>query len=204
KLDPTSEQKVGPSIEELQNLLEQAIDESRSLTFELSPPVLYQLGLTAALQWLAEEISRRHGLRVRVQDQLPAKTSEEISTELRVLLFQSVRELLSNVVKHAGATQASVTLRLATEAEARHGSAETAASASAIALEVTDNGTGFSLDEAMRPGRGGFGVFSLRTRLEQIGGRLEFDREAGGGTRATVIVSIPPQSSDASADVKIT
>ena len=87
-------------IQALDALLSQCIDESRSVTTELSPPVLYDGGLIQALEWLSRQMQLTHGLLVEVQAEVQAEPEGE---DIKVLLFQSVRELLFNVVKHAGA-----------------------------------------------------------------------------------------------------
>ncbi len=87
-------------IQHLDMLLGRCIDESRSLTIELSPPVLYDAGLAAALKWIARQFQLNYGLSVEVQSDVQVDPGTE---NIKVLLFQSVRELLFNVVKHAGA-----------------------------------------------------------------------------------------------------
>ncbi|MEZ4715061.1 MAG: histidine kinase [Caldilineaceae bacterium] len=104
-----------------------AIATTRSLSVDLSPPVLYDEGLAEAVHWLAAQMKQQHGLKVEVQ----AQTEEQmLSADLRVLLFQIVRELLFNVVKHAGVTEAVVTL---------------ARVDGSIRVEVADQGHGFDV-----------------------------------------------------------
>ena len=86
-------------IQHLDMLLGQCIEESRSVTLELSPPVLYDAGLTPALEWLARQMQLNYGLLVKVHSDVQTEPEAE---DIKVLLFQSVRELLFNVVKHAG------------------------------------------------------------------------------------------------------
>ena len=161
------------TLEQIDDVLNQAITESRSLTVELSPPVLYDAGLAAGLDWLARQIEEKHGLRVEV-DADPAAEPTDEST--RVFLFQTVRELLLNVVKHAQTDLARVELKPLGEDRLR--------------LIVADAGVGFELSALESQGMsGGFGLFSIRERLELLGGHLAVEASPGGGTR--MMVDIP-------------
>jgi PAS domain S-box-containing protein len=164
------------ALNELRTLLDSAIAESRSLTFELSPPMLHQLGLAAALQWLAEEIARRHGPTVKIVDELknPLLGPEQVTA----LLFQAVRELLNNVVKHADATEVTVTLTRRDDC---------------ISIAVRDDGKGFAVNErAIGPAesRAGFGLFNIRTRIEQIGGHFNIRSSSSSGTSIMLVVPL--------------
>jgi PAS domain S-box-containing protein len=162
--------KLSRTLEQIDDVLNQAITESRSLTVELSPPVLYDAGLAAGLDWLARQIEEKHGLRVEV-DADPAAEPTDEST--RVFLFQTVRELLLNVVKHAQTDLARVELKPLGEDHLR--------------LIVADAGIGFELSALESRGMsGGFGLFSIRERLELLGGRLAVEASPGVGTRMTV------------------
>lgn len=148
------------AVRDVLGMLDTAIEESRSLTFELSPPILYELGLVPALQWLGELTHRRHGLAVRVSDRLGGDTP----LQLRLLLFQAIRELLGNIVKHAGATLATVTLKKVAGGMVR--------------VDVQDNGVGFATSTA-GTGQNGYGLFNLRTRFDEIGGHFSVKSEPG-------------------------
>jgi len=166
-------------------MLDTALEETRSLTFELSPPILYELGLGSAIESLAEQVQRRHGLQVRVRNSMGA---DEPPLELRVLLFQATRELIVNVVKHADARSALVTLQHGRGNDSRR-----------LRIEIKDNGQGF-LPADLASGRAGFGLFNLRTRLEQVGGTLHLQSAPGKGTRAIVTA---PLNASASAAVNL-
>lgn len=154
-------------------LLEQAIRDTHSLTFKISSPILYELGLEAALEWLTEQIQKDHGLSTRfVSDGQPKPLDDDV----RVLLFQAVNELLVNVVKHARAQNVEVSMRR----EGGH-----------LKVEVGDDGMGFRMPQAgpsLRE-RCGFGLFSIRERLRPCGGLLEVQSEPGAGTH--VILTVP-------------
>jgi PAS domain S-box-containing protein len=160
-------------MDEIRRLIEQTIQYTRSLTFELSPPILYDLGFEAAVEWLAELIQNQHGMRIEVQlDQKP----KPMDDELRVLLFQAVRELLVNVVKHAQATRVAVSITREDQN---------------MLIQVKDDGVGLEVAEgasARRPG--GFGLFSIRERLKYLGGHLEMVSQPGQGTQVTLVVPL--------------
>lgn len=162
------------TVEELERLLENAIDDIRSLTFQLRPPILVTAGLEAAVQWLAEELKEHYALRVTISDDHRPKP---LSYELRSCLFQAVRELLLNVAKHAGTGHAQVTF-------AREGKS--------IAIAVTDLGVGFSPEDALiRTTRaGGFGLFNLQQRVQYLGGRFTMQSAPGTGSRASIIAPL--------------
>ena len=158
-------------MDQLQAALDQMDTDVRSLTFELSPPMLYALGIEAAIKWFAEQLTRQHGLRVRVEEDGHAKPLHE---DTRALLFRCVRELLVNVVKHARAQTAVV--RLCREGDR-------------IGIEVADDGCGFAASELGSPGsHGGFGLFSIRERLHFAGGELRIESQIGHGTRCALSV----------------
>ena len=99
-LDAEDLSQHAAALNTISNLLEQTIQDARLLTFELSPPVLYELGLEAALEWLLEQIQEQHGLETEFTMTLQPKP---LDYPFRVLIFQAVRELLFNIVKHARA-----------------------------------------------------------------------------------------------------
>ena len=180
------ERSADPAVKEIaiqvQDLLDQSIRCSRSLTDELSPQILYQGGLVLALEWLAGWMKQKHDLDVEI------KADEDVrleSADVRILLFQSVRELLFNAVKHAKVKTAQVQLcRLADHVE----------------VTVSDNGSGFDPEAAM-PQAGqtkGLGLFSIRERLVLLGGKMEIDSALGRGSRFRLLA--PRKSAAAVAD----
>ncbi len=163
-------------IEEIRKLIEESIRYTRSLVFELSPPILYDLGFEATMEWLGEHMQEQYGLAVEVEDD---DRSKDLDNEVRVLLFRAVRELLFNVLKHAQASCAKVRMR-------RDGDC--------LRVVVEDDGVGFA-PEKLSAASGkveGFGLFSIRERLNYFGGRMEIDSPPGQVTR--VILTVPLQS----------
>lgn len=145
----------------------EVIRKTRTLMFEISPPILHELGLTPAIEWLADTMRSEHGLSVEV-DAEPITAIEE---DLRALLFRSTHELLNNVVRHAQARSAVVRVR---------------ASATSVRIEVEDDGRGYEPRVVAVGVTGGFGLFSIRERLAHLGGRLEVFSKVGRGTRAVI------------------
>jgi PAS domain S-box-containing protein len=157
---------------EIREQISRSIEEIRSLTFQLSPPLLYEVGFEAAVEWLAEEFEERHGFRVEFQEDGKPKP---LGQETGVALYQMVRELLVNVVKHASATKVRVSIEKAR---------------GKIIIGVTDDGTGFEASESPWRGSGkrGFGLFNIRHRLEHMGGKLDIESKAGHGTRVRLML----------------
>ena len=161
-------------------LIDESIKQTRSLTFDLSPPILYDLGLEPALQWLGEEMEKRYGMSVEVE----GDKDLELAPEAAAMAFRAVRELLTNVFKHAGTPAAKVTLR-EDEGERRH--------------PRRGRGVGSDASEHESPGSGvGFGLFSIREQIERLGGTVEIASAPGEGTSVSLGVpasrrpSVPP------------
>jgi PAS domain S-box-containing protein len=153
---------------EARSSLDEAIAAARSLSVELYPPVLLSAGLPAALTWLADQTRRKYGLDVRVSADRRANSDRK---DIRTLLFESVRELLVNAVKHARADRISVSLALDAD--------------DALCITVADQGIGFdpaALVDSANSGRVGWGLFSIRERLTLLGGRFEIQSAPGQGT----------------------
>lgn len=168
-----SSSSLAASMDEIRRLVEQSIQYTRSLTFELSPPILYDLGFEAAVEWLGEVIQNQQGMRIEVQTERHPLPMDD---EIRVLLFQAVRELLVNVVKHAKAQRAKVTI----ERMGNH-----------IGIKVEDDGVGLGISPgAPLSSARGFGLFSIRERLKYLGGHLEVESEPGRGTQVTLTVPL--------------
>ena len=172
--DPSS------AVAEMRALVKQTTEEVRSVLSELSPPALYELGIVAAAESLAEQLGERHGIRCQVRDDhQPAPLTEDVS----LVLFQALRELLLNVSKHAKATRVEVDFH-------REGDR--------LAVRVEDDGVGFETGptKAFACPTGGFGLLSIRERLHLLGGRLEIDANPGQGTRVTITAPLNPEEAE--------
>jgi signal transduction histidine kinase len=165
------------ALDEVELLIDQANRAARSVSFELSPPLLHDLGLEPALEWLAENIGARYGLQVvLVHDNRPKPTDEKT----RIILFRSIRELLINAAKHAKAAVVTVALeRIGNE----------------LQVSVDDDGVGMALGlEDVQ----GFGLFSIRERLRHVGGDMSIVSEPGRGTSVQLRAPTDDQAQHAS------
>ena len=163
--------EAAPELEiagEIERALRQAIHVTRDLSVELSPPVLHDEGLAEALRWLAALMQVQQGLVVEVR---AAPDFPLLEDDLRVLLFQAVRELLFNVVKHAGVQEVVVTL-------AREGER--------LRITVRDEGRGFAAGD----GEGGQGLRRIEQRMKLLGGTMEVAAAPGRGTCVTLAVPV--------------
>jgi len=162
-------------IDELDHLVDESIRLSRSLLVQLNPPALSDSGLVAAMKWLAEEMKRMHGLIVHVTagNEIPPDTEGVV-----ILLFHAVRELLFNIVKHAGVEAATVDVRRLTGDQ--------------VQITVADEGAGFDPDAALlrKDSSTGLGLFGIRERIAHLGGRMEMESAPGRGTRVTLVAEI--------------
>jgi PAS domain S-box-containing protein len=172
------------AISEVDDLLDESLAASRSLTVELSPPVLHEGTFTQVLHWLAHWMNQKHRLTVEVQADEQVNPQAE---EVRVLLFQAVRELLFNTVKHAKVDRARVRM--------------SRSNPGLVQVVVEDKGVGFDpqrkRDEQVDSHVGGFGLFSIHERLELLGGTVRIESRPGEGTRVTL--TAPSRLSDSPA-----
>ena len=176
-LEQVTAESVRKSLADLDNALAESLEITRTLTAEISPAILRRSGLAAALRWLGRWYQGRFGLEVTVE----IGAEVEPDDETRVTLFRAARELLYNVVKHARVTRASIQLNRTVDGRAR--------------IVVSDEGAGFD-PEVLRAWDGseeGFGLFSLRERLDSLGGQFEVQSAPGRGTSITI--SGPPRGS---------
>ncbi len=168
---PTAD-KPAALIKEADQALDQALSYTRSLVAELAPPVLGQFGLGPALVWLGEQMDR-HGLTVEVDvpPDVPVLPHDQ-----EALLFQSARELLLNVVKHAHSDRAVLTVR--TDEAGR------------LEIVVEDHGQGFDPEIVEDTSLDKFGLFSIRERMISLGGWFQVASRPGAGTQATLVVPL--------------
>lgn len=182
RLDALREQLAGAppagDIEEVKELIERVIQATRTLILDISPPVLYEMGLSAALEWLCERIQEDSGVAVTLEEK---GTEEPLDEQSRVLVFQVVRELLLNVAKHSGAARATVSVLWDHDE---------------IEASVSDDGAGFDVagTKSHSTRHDGFGLFSIKERLECAGGRFDIVSNSESGTMATIAIPRRPGS----------
>ncbi|SLM47308.1 protein of unknown function [Nitrospira japonica] len=158
-------------LDEADRLIDQCLTYTRTLVAELMPPTLRQFGLAPGLRWLGEQMEHQ-GLRVEVD--VPAMTPP-LPEDHTALLYQCVRELLFNVLKHAGTKAAAV--RMTQDDGGR------------LQIVVRDEGFGCDPESVMESRGDKFGLFSVRERMEALGGWMELESKAGGGTTVTLGLS---------------
>jgi PAS domain S-box-containing protein len=161
-------------LDEAVGLVEESIADTRSLTMDLSPPALYELGLDAALDELAHEIQDQHKIRTEVVDDGNPKP---LGPDAKVALYRATRELMINAVKHSQSPNLRVTL---------------SRRADKIVVEVIDQGRGFdpSSPRVETAKTKSFGLFSIRERIRHMNGEIEIDSKPGQGTRITLITPL--------------
>ena len=161
-------------VREIEELIGEAQREISSLSFQLSPPVLHDVGLAAAVDWLAEDMQRRYGLHVRVE---AGELLDGLGEEARITLFRAIQESLINVAKHARVREARVRL-------AREDACVTAA--------IEDSGVGFHDHEPW-----GFGLVSMQQSLDHLDGSLEVRSIPGEGTWLLLALPVGPKGQSA-------
>jgi two-component system CheB/CheR fusion protein len=171
--DTTGAAAVAPP--EVLALISGAERAARALMYRISPPVLFDMGLAPALEWLAEEMQRDHHLKVNVNSS-KWREPPALDETVRSVLFRCVRELLMNVAKHAKVDAAGVSLK---------------ADGKKITVRVSDAGVGFDAAVTVPPGVGGrFGLVSVRERLGFVEGTFSISSIPGDGTEAIITVPV--------------
>ena len=167
-------ESVEKSLIHVRSLIDEMIQSTRSLTFELSPPILYEVGFEAAVHSLIEQLQQQHNLSfVLIDDHI----SKPLDNESRIILYQAVRELIANVIKHAHANTVKITFKKENNM---------------FRVTVEDDGVGMKTstnsDESTH--QGGFGLFNIRERLQTRGGSLEIITEIKHGTKISIVVPL--------------
>jgi PAS domain S-box-containing protein len=164
-------EEVKQAVAEVEEILAESIQMTRSLSTELSPPILHEGGISEGLKWLVRWMRQRHAFMV----ELHIEEGPDLTDDVKVLCFEAVRELLFNAVKHAGVAEASVHLRPLDPAR--------------LQITVSDRGVGFDPGApAVGTSGKGFGLFSIRERIAFLKGRLEIASAPGEGSCFTLVV----------------
>lgn len=163
------QQELTEKIDEIEDDINGGITLARSLSVDLSPPVLEGEGLVQTLSWLSTQMMQRHGLTVHVYAEKAIPTP---STDLRILLFQAIRESLFNIVKHASVSEAEVAL-------SHH--------RQQLRIEIIDKGQGFDVEAVLNEPGHSHGVWRNRRRLELVGGQMRIESSKESGTRVILL-----------------
>lgn len=173
---PAMAGKAAELVPEILKLLDDTMQEARTLSFSLLPPVLSEVGLEVALEWFAGNFTKRTGIACTVDG---PQDDDHLPQEMRAMIFQCVRELLTNVHKHSRASAVAVTLRL---------------TARELVAAVGDDGVGFNPDRRTAADDGGpegFGLFSIRERMRAAGGTFGLETAPGRGCTVTLTLPLP-------------
>ncbi len=176
-LETQSELEKNLLVKDISNVLLKALQDTRSLIFELSSPSMNEIGLAAAIsEWLEEQIAKRYDLEIEFIENIGDDHRNTLDENVRALLFRNVQELLANVVKHARANKVLVYI---TEDDAR------------VKIVVEDDGVGFDPDTGATKNKQNdcFGLFSIRERMTGLGGSFDIQSEPGKGCR--VVLTVP-------------
>jgi CheY-like chemotaxis protein/two-component sensor histidine kinase len=188
-IHPSNAPGTNQAAKDIENLLAEAVRVSRTLAAELSPPILHDASFLSSLEWLLRWMSDKHGLKVELKtEQIDAPM---LVDDVKAFLFEAVRELLLNVVKHAKSKNA--TIHLAYQDRSH------------LQITVSDNGIGFDAPTIISGdmGIGGLGLFSIKERIRLIGGKFEYESAPGKGARFTLTapLSSPAQEKDNSSAI---
>jgi PAS domain S-box-containing protein len=173
-------------VDAVRDLVEQSIQDTRSLIFDLCPPFLYELGFEKALEWLLEDIQEQYGIATHFEcDGKPY----QLDDDLRILLYQSVRELFINIVKHA---------------QAQHARLSVQSDPAGLNLFVEDDGRGFDAPASAFhfDKEGGFGLFRIQERLHYLGGAITIDSKPHQGTRISLVLPFKSREHPCKEDVQ--
>lgn len=163
---------VKETLEESSELLREAIGETSELVYDLSPPILYELGLIAAIKWKLEQVERKFGIITVFRSD---ENLIELNTDIKILLFRMICELLNNAIKHSDADLIKVGIQK---------------NLKNITIMVIDDGKGFDFSQGMNlSDLGGFGLFSINERLDSLQGSLVIESAPSQGVK--IIMTVP-------------
>jgi len=172
-----SSKDIAAGLDEVNKTIEKTIQDTRTLSFDLSSPILYRFGFVRAIeQWISEQVHKKHGIKTRF---IKNRQVKQLDKDVSIVLFQATREALINVIKHAQAKSVEVSV---TQIDGK------------IKVIVEDDGVGFEISEIGRfiHKNGGFGLFNVRERLNYFGGDIRIESKPENGTR--VVLAIPTKA----------
>ncbi len=164
---------TGKIVFEIRELINKSLRETRNLMMEISPPILYELGFVAAVEWLTEQMSREYAVDIHFKQE---GNFDSLQHDMSVLLFQTIREFLVNAGKHSSAKGVTVAVR---------------GSQDVIEIQVADDGVGFDMSNIGQPtSEGGYGLFGVRERLKSYGGDIKIMTAKDRGTNINLTVPL--------------
>ncbi|MGO9377615.1 MAG: ATP-binding protein [Dissulfurispiraceae bacterium] len=168
----TSAANISSELGEIRELIEQSIQFTRSLSFELSLPILHKLGFIAAIKWLCEHFDEKYGIMVEFTHDGALR---QLDGETSILIFKTIQELLINIVKHANTRVAKIALTNV---------------GNYLRIEIKDEGVGLGTSIIDYNNKGGLGLFIVKERINYLGGTFEMVSEPKRGTRCTIVVPL--------------
>ena len=167
-------QAAADTLKNIGENITQAIEQTRNLTFDLSPPALYTFGLETAVAELTEQFGKEQKLKIIFEN---TDEPKPLTDHIKILLYRSIREILINIAKHAEAKAVRVSLSRTYDK---------------IKIVVQDDGKGFDVSglESRSASAKGFGLFSVRERLTHIGGSFTIQSGRGRGTEVVLLAPL--------------
>lgn len=173
-VDKNSKDRIITAVEEMERL----IGETRAFTFDISPPLLYEVGLSAALEARCEHLSVTYEINCRFKSE---GAEHGLDQDTQIMLYQMTSELLTNIVKHAAASSIVIIIRWGMKK---------------VQIFVEDNGKGFNpYTEKKSWTKSGTGLFSIKERLYTVGGEMKILSAPGEGTTISLIVPLNLEAS---------
>lgn len=172
KTEEVKERKAELSV--VKNHISEALENSRKITYDLSPPILYEMGLVETMYWLAEKIEEENKIKVDFNSDVAML---ELPEAKLILLYRSIQELVYNAIKHSGANKLSIRFNSIHEG---------------LEIILRDNGKGFDLMELekKKPSTKSFGLFAVQERIQNLGGKFQINSEPGKGTEAKIYLPL--------------
>jgi len=169
----TDDEDQALELKGIRDRIQKIIKDTKALTFDLSPPVLYDFGLREAIRSLAESVAQTHGVSVQTDF---SEDADGLEGDINIILYRSINELFHNTLKHARADRIFISVN--NEGDL-------------LVVEFQDNGIGFDIDQTAAEAAAyqGFGLFDIREKINHLGGAVEIDSAAGNGTH--VKMSLP-------------
>lgn len=176
-----SSKDVIAGLDEVNKTIEKAVQDTRTLSFDLSSPILHRFGFVRAIeQWISEQVRKRHGIKTRF---IKNRKIKQLDEDTSVVLYQATREVLINVIKHAQAKSVEVSVNQI-DGE--------------IEVIVKDDGVGFEISEIGQflHENGGFGLFNVRERLNYFGGDIRIESKPENGTMVALTIPAKVEKND--------
>lgn len=175
-----ADEKQAKGLNRIRDQVRKIIKDTKTLTFDLSPPILYDYGLREAIEALGSSFENVHGISVHTRF---SGDINSLDTDRNIILYRSISELFNNTLKHARADRIYISIRNG---------------GGFLLVDVRDNGVGFDMENRESPAYGGdgFGLFDIREKMQHLGGMLKIETARGAGTRIKMKLPLPEIPAD--------